>query len=694
MPALPRLRVDPHIPGFHRLVEVVLHLSVVVSIAIEDPLALDPLPLEGIVTDRNLERRDPVGPMRVSLRDHTRYRLDLLQVHLQPLVLVHDARVPARVVVKPSPCVPPSVTERAGPDGRCPVPGVARNHDDTALALGNHLGQAAACERGHFLVTERLVPDLDALHVSSRILVRKAAEENHVVRLELEAQARLGLACSARVPIERNAHFALVVARDSILVVVAGADPLLALEVRGLHAEELILDEQAVVGPVFRGHDGTRLRHLIKLDVDERAVCLRVLDAVVLVQLHALVLLEAVPSLGIELAHAPRSVQARAARARRKRVLEVILEQSVLALLLAHQDGGAHRCDTSIPRLRVDSDVLRVDRGREQGPQDRVLIRVAIKGAAAFNLLPLPSVFADLHVERGHPPRPVATALSCNTSHGHHLLQVELDPMPGVGADGMPAQRRVERALAVAITRLVTVDSSVEPHPRVRHNHHHSGCARVCRSSDELAPHCCGHVIIRLHLVPDPDAADKTRGILIVQIVEEGHVLCIQFQSLGKVTHSPLGAHPTVQVQFHVVIFITSHTKFVHPVVEDSCWANDLRILGRDLELVAVHKQTSTSPAIRCHKPVPKIGAVQACVDDDRVGVRGRDARARFQEEALSLVELVSRRVASLVLAIPPDCLQSGSFGVRVQRARERVVQSAVLARNLAEDNTRPDRRP
>ena len=189
-PVLPRVGVDPDISRLNGLVEKARVFVVVVSVAIEDASALNPLPFLSVIADLDFVRPHETPAVPAALSQYALHLLLPPEIHLQPLLAIAVSWPPTiatiqewvRIVV--SPC---TVIHARSPE----------THQGGRLGDGAHACFLLACQRAahfisHICISQGLAPNLKPLNVASRRLRRLTPEEDHVTFLKLESAAGRG----------------------------------------------------------------------------------------------------------------------------------------------------------------------------------------------------------------------------------------------------------------------------------------------------------------------------------------------------------------------------------------------------------------------------------------------------------------------------------------------------------------------
>mmetsp|Transcript_40982 Transcript_40982/g.96381 ORF Transcript_40982/g.96381 Transcript_40982/m.96381 type:complete len:230 (+) Transcript_40982:1857-2546(+) len=202
-PAVPGLRDDPDVAGFDWLVKQSPHVRVAVRVAVENAAALDVGPRVTLLADLDPECREPLVVRGPALEDNSSHVLDGPDVNLEPLFLGRLGRHVTAVRVQPRPRVLALAHVDVAPCGGGVEPFVGRrvgHHAERACLPCRR--QRTACLLDHFLLAQRVVPDLDALDRASRRLLFESFEERHVLRLEFKAVHHLRRPCRTLVSVD------------------------------------------------------------------------------------------------------------------------------------------------------------------------------------------------------------------------------------------------------------------------------------------------------------------------------------------------------------------------------------------------------------------------------------------------------------------------------------------------------------
>eukprot|EP00961_Rhodomonas_salina_P191253 2580405-Rhodomonas_salina.7 len=549
--------------------------------------------------------------------------------------------------------------EVVAPDVRVDVlvVGLVQVHGGLALLFGP-LGQGAAGGRSHRVLVQVLVPDPDAFHVAWSVGGSSVLEERDVVLCKLHAIVRRDIIRAAQVAVDVHGDRPRRAAGDAEVIPFAGPEVLGTHHLVCCRQElELPVDVEAIFIPRRRPKDLPQPLDLVQLCMDQDRPGVRS-DARALVELQALAIAEVVPVVhSIKLAASPRSFEHGPEGGGREVAFELVVELPVLAFFLAHEHCRSHR-DVPVPALRDDLDVASLDRLVELSLDLRVLVRVAVEHAAAFDVFPRPLVVADLDLVRRHPLRVLGPPGGNHAGDDLLLPGVHDQELVVVVRARRPGLRRVETAPPMHLALRV-----VGPHARVVKVRvvwviDHRRVTRIGSGRQDTSA-LRRNLAVGQRVVPELDALQIPRGFLGPVVLEELHAVIVELVSV-LVRHLAAAAGIAVEVERDVAVFGAAQHVLVEQTHANLLGALELVPKWERLHLL-VNVQPAVAPAVGVDQTPESARLVEPHLHVDRVR-RARDAVEFIQLEALTGQEPIS--INSVEGARAPVGIERWAFGL------------------------------
>jgi len=630
---VPGLGVDADVARLDGAVKDAEDLGVAVRVAVEGHAALHLPPHLAVIRDRHLVRCHALLAVPPALRHHAGNRLHLLRVKLHPLPDIVVPGAPPLGGVEPDARVPLDIVAVV-PPGRRELGKLARRRvgDGVGALLARRGDQAAPRRLGHLAGVQGTVPDADALDPSVGVLVvGLVLEEGDVGWVEGKAVIVVGVAHGAAVAIDVEGDLVLGGARHANLVEAPGVDVLGALlHVAGVEGEEAVAEVEAIVPPPARVEDAAPPPDKVEADLDHDRVGAILVDAPKRVEHQAPIVVDPVAIVEVEGVHAPHRLQLGPHGLRLEVIEQLVVEESLLAGLLADEGAHAHRGE-AVPRLGEDADVASDDGVVKDVDHLGVAVAVALKHGAALHVEPAHAVLGHHGLVRRDPLVVVAASLRHHASDAVHKAHVNLDPLRLVAVPRAPGRGGAEAPRVALGPRAGVVVEARDPHARVGGDECDGLVARL-GDFGELALALRGTLLVRQHPVPHGDALDVARRVLIVGAVEELERGGRGLEALVEGRHPPR-ALVAVEVEVDHAASTARHHKVVVDIGQDALVALHHRALGYHLKLL-VDVESVPTPRVRPHDLAPPVRLVKPRLDEHRP-VGWVDAPALVQHQPL-----------------------------------------------------------